>query len=287
MRPEIYSPEAIAAAFDAAQNSFGGLFPDSRPIFVVGPARSGTTIVGEAIRDGGGLPGFHEGFLFTTAYLFLTAIDARWDLIGPGVEHFREDGRESRSSRRALVRFDYDAFRAHVLRHFHELSTAAGETTWVDKTPDVYMLHAMPILASAYPRARIVFVRRNGIDVVRSRLRTHQEMAFEESCRDWATIMLGWMSLRDHLEGRAVEVEQRDVAVAPEEVARSLGAFLDFDDDQTAGIARAFATRHPGRTSTRDPQERPALGDTSWSAEQRAAFRTICGGAMTLFGYRM
>lgn len=285
MALERYPPEVVRAAFERARGPFGGLFPDHRPIFVLGPARSGTTIVGDALRLGAGIPGFHEGFLFTTAYQFLSALDERWDLIGPAIEHFGRDGAESESSRRALSRFDYDTFRAHVLRHFHELSTAGGEITWVAKTPDILMVHAVPMLAAAYPGARFVFVRRHGIDVIASRLRTHPEMTFTESCRDWAAIMLDWRSVRRFLGGRSFDVEQHEIARAPHTVAATLGRWLEFDEEQSEGIARVFTTRFPARTSARDLATPTLLSDTGWSVEQAEAFRIECGAAMDAYGY--
>lgn len=277
----------VALAFERAAATFGGLFPESRPIFVVGPARSGTSALGEALRLGAGLAGFHEGFLFSTAYLLLTALEERWDRIGPGVEHFRKDGAESAESRRSLVRFSFDELRRTFLTWFHDLSTAEGESVWVDKTPDVYMVHALPMLIAAYPRGRVLFVRRHGVRVIDSRTRTHPEMTFEQNCVDWTRVMADWLAVRSHIGERGMEVEQADLVRRPDAVGDSLAEFLALSADQALGIARVLKTRHPGQTIRQGAPLAPALTDVDWSDEQRGVFARVCGPVMQRYGYRM
>jgi hypothetical protein len=277
----------VALAFERAAATFGGLFPESRPIFVLGPARSGTSALGEALRLGANLPGFHEGFLFSTAYLLLTALEDRWDRIGPGVEHFRRDGADSDESRRSLVRFSFDDLRRAFLTWFHELSTADGERVWVDKTPDIYMVHALPMLIAAYPRGRVLFVRRHGVRVIDSRTRTHPEMTFEQNCRDWARVMVDWLAVRSHVGERAMEVEQADLVQQPDAVGETVAEFLALSSEQAKGIARVLKTRHPGQTVREGAPLAPGLADVDWSTEQRGVFARVCGPVMQQYGYRM
>src|SRR5690606_5546766 len=143
--------------------------------------------------------------------LLMTALDRYWREIGPPLERLAQDGRGDPDTERSLAAFALDGLLRDVLRHFHALATAHGEERWVDKTPDVYMVHATPILAQAYPRARFVFCRRSGVDVIDSRRRTHPEMTFAENCADWARILSDWQLARQHVEGRFVEVDQHDV----------------------------------------------------------------------------
>ncbi|MDA0935254.1 MAG: hypothetical protein O3C51_17560, partial [Planctomycetota bacterium] len=78
---------------DVLAPEFRDLFPDAEPIFVVGAARSGTTIVGNGLRFGAGIPGNREGFVYTTAYLMLATLDERWQQIGPGIQHMADEDR--------------------------------------------------------------------------------------------------------------------------------------------------------------------------------------------------
>jgi len=263
-----------------------GMFPDARPIFVVGAARSGTSIVGDSLRFGAGIPGTREGFLYSTAYLLLAHLDQVWGHIGPGLDHFANEDRGDPKRERALARFDFRGMQASMLRHFHELSSQ-GEQVWLDKTPDVYMVHASPILASMYPKARWVWVQRNGVEVLDSRRRTHPEMTFAEGCNDWATVVTDWFRASKSFEGRWITVDQRDVAVARDAVARRLAEFLELDETQRAGIVRTFATHQPGRTTTRSFADVLTLSGADWPDEQKATFRERCAQAMELAGYAM
>lgn len=265
--------------------SYEGMFPDSEPIFVLGAARSGTSIVCDALRHGAGLPGNRESYLFSTAYLLMSHLDGSWKRIGPGPERSAHANRGDPARERALTRFEFGAFLRHCLRHFHALSTPGGERVWVDKTPDLYMVHVTPILAAAYPRGRWVFMKRNGVEVLDSRRRTIPEMTFEEACRDWAMVMRDWQRARPYVEGRSIEVDQRDVAVRSEGTGARLGAFLRLDEEQQRRVVEAFRSQRPGRTTTRAYDEVLMLDDAEWPDEEKDTFRRICSDAMREFGY--
>lgn len=264
---------------------FADMFPDFEPIFVLGAARSGTTIVGDALRFGAEIPGCRESFLFSTAYLLMTHLEARWKVIGPGLEHFANEDRGDPRRERALSRFDFDEFLRWQLLHFHGLSVPHGERRWVDKTPDIYMVHVTPILAAAYPRGRWIFMKRNGVEVLDSRRRSHPEMTFEEACRDWATVMADWQRARAYVEGRVLEIDQREVGTDAGGTAKRITAFLGLDDEPRKRIAGVFTAERPGRTTTRTYDEVLTLDAADWTDAEKETFRRVCGDAMRAFGY--
>ena len=280
-------PPRCPTLADVLSPEFRDLFPDAEPIFVVGAARSGTTIVGNGLRFGAGIPGNREGFVYTTAYLMLATLDERWQQIGPGIQHMADEDRSDPRRERASSRFDFDALRRDVLRHFHAIAPPNGERVWVDRTPDIYMVHATPILASAYPRGRWIWVQRNGIEVLDSRRRTHPEMTFEAGCRDWAMVIRDWQRARKLVAERCLEIDQRDVAADGPATAARIAAFLGLGEDAAAGIAEVFGRDRPGRTTTRDYRSALRLEDTDWSEDERAMFRTICADAMAAAGYAL
>ncbi len=264
---------------------YRGMFPEHEPVFVLGAARSGTSIVCDGLRFGAGIPGCREGYVYSTAYLVMTHLEARWQEIGPGLEHLAGVDAEDADYKRALSRFDVDDLLRHVLRFFHDLSVEGDARMWVDKTPDLYMVHATPILCRAYPRARFVFVRRNGLDVLDSRRRTHPEMSFEEGCADWVSVMTDWSRARALVEGRYLEVDQRDVALRGAEESRRLGEFLELDAGQVQGMTDHFSRERPGRTSKRSYSEELRLDSVDWKDEERTAFERMCLPTMELYGY--
>lgn len=272
----------VTVSLDA---NFAGMFPDARPIFVLGAARSGTSIVCDGLRFGAGIPGTREGFLFSTAYLLMTNVDALWQRIGPGLQYFADEDRGDPKRERALSRFDFHSYQRHCLRHFHELSTPNGERVWIDKTPDIYMVHAVTMLGAAYPQARWVWVQRNGIEVLDSRRRTHPEMTFTEGCRDWATVVNDWHRVRPLIADRWLEVDQRAVATHGPQTAAQLARFLGLDAKQQDGIAETFATHRPGKTMKRSFEQTLTLDNAEWPDDEKATFREICAGAMSQAGY--
>ena len=59
-----------------------GLYPDVRPIFVLGSYSSGTTILCDAIRRGAGIPGYGEGWLHPVAYTLINRLPEMWHELG-------------------------------------------------------------------------------------------------------------------------------------------------------------------------------------------------------------
>jgi hypothetical protein len=264
---------------------FAGLFPGFMPIFVIGAARSGTSVLCDALRLGAGLPGNREGFLMSVGYLLMTTLDRAWQTLGPGLQRLADGGRGDPAQERALTKFDADELLRDVLRHFHRLAVPESGSVWVDKTPDIYMVHATPILAAAYPAARWVWVQRNGVEVVDSRRRSHHGMSFEESCRDWAMVVGDWQRVRPMLGDRCLELDQRDIALRGAETAAKLGAFLGLGAAATCAMERVFSEHQPGRTTRRGYDEILTLDAAAWPAAQKETFRRICGRSMQAAGY--
>lgn len=279
-------PREHATVTLTLNENYRDLFPDACPIFVLGAARSGTSIVGDALRFGAGIPGTREGFLFSTAYLLITNIDALWQKIGPPLQYFADEDRGDAKRERALSRFDFHEYQRHCLRHFHQLASRDGQT-WIDKTPDIYMVHAVPILAAAYPKARWIWVQRNGIEVLDSRRRTHPEMTFAEGCNDWAQVVTDWHRVRGLLGDRWIQVDQREVVNDPEAAAARQQEFLGLDEEQRSGIVETYRTKRPGKTMQRDLTAVLTLASAEWPDEQKVQFREICAEAMQAAGYSL
>jgi len=265
---------------------FDDLFPEREPVFVLGAARSGTSIVADMLRLGAGLPGSWEGHLFHVAYLLLGEVERLWGTVGPPFEHFARDRRPDRDPERAVALFDVDELKRDVLRHFDGLCLQAYGPRWLDKTPERHMLHACPMLMGAYPAARFLFVHRNGIRVVESRQITHPEMSFAEACADWAGITRDWLTHRRRLGSRFLPLAYEEVVAEPEATCRAIAGHVGLSEDDVPAMLDVMATRNISPTSD-DPSAPRRLSDTAWSADQRKVFRSICGEAMTGLGYRM
>ena len=139
---------------------------------------------------------------------------------------------------------------------------------------------------SVWPDARVVFVRRRGLENVESRRRKFPEQEFVGHCRDWTDAMLTWHELKGAIpESQRLEIDQHDIVSDRAATTERLAGFLEFDSTQRDRLREYFATSAPERTSA--DWQPLALDELSWSDDQRAQFVEICGPAMAAFGYSL
>ena len=248
------------------------------PIFVIGPARSGTSAISLGLTRGAGLPGYNEGHVFPLLDQLCQTIDDYY-------ASFDEE-----ALKRAVIligSLDPVALKDHVASWFVRLiKEQLGAEVWVDKTPDERMLRAVPRIAELYPQARFIFAKRRGIENVMSRLRKFPERSFEQHCMLWAASMEQWRLARAQVsKDYYIEIDQHDVALYPEDTARRLGAFLGLGSDQIDKISRFWLTQRPEQTKTPQDYRYIGLDEAGWTEEEKALFVRVCGPAMEQYGY--
>jgi hypothetical protein len=233
-------------------------------LFVLGSPRSGTSQLGSSLTKVLGLPWLGEGH---GAPLFARAADA---LSG---DKTAENGLVRHMARENFRQIAIQAARCAYF-HMH------GSASFVDKTPGVPMIAAAPFLVECFPDARFIFLRRNPVANIRSRL-VKFGGNFEEHCRDWAAAMNEWLRVRAMLP-HYVEVQQEDMLEAPEQVARVITDYI--------GVPGAAELICESLKTDRLEQTGAGAGQTDrlqagWTAEQVLSFDRICGPAMRAFGY--
>jgi hypothetical protein len=178
-----------------------------RPIFIIGCARSGTTLV-RLILDS------HPRISAGAETKFLPELGAM-------VERARIEGK-------------FDVSRAYVLelmRGFYgrlqgDYMIRRGKRRWAEKTPG-YTMH-LPLIEELYPTAQYVHVIRDGRDVVAShRDRWGYRTALGTGLRKWpAYITVARRFARGLPPDRYHEMRYEDLVREPEQTARELFAFL-------------------------------------------------------------
>src|SRR5438067_12035666 len=165
---------------------------NARPVFVLGEARSGTTAMLRAFRDGAGFFAWSEGHLFSAVPPLLTGL--RFHL-----EQYRQ--RAAHAERQyAIDHLDiYRVLNAMVSAFDATYATAAGGRRWADKTPDAAVLLAVPLLAHVYPNGRFVFMHRHPIKLILSRLKKFPTSPIECGINAWAATMHLWRELKSFL----------------------------------------------------------------------------------------
>lgn len=245
------------------------------PIFVVGSGRSGTSILLNTIRKTTGLQGHGEGHF----YPILLALDKAVS------QYFLKRDRQAENPKHMLHHVDAAKIRKAMLEPvratFEELYDSSP---FVDKTPGLDGITAIPHMQNGFPGMKVVFAKRRGIEVVRSAVKKFPHVDFEGHCHSWAKCMAAWRVSRGSLRCDFVEIDQFDIANKPEQVVNKLGAALGLDEPQRERMLSFFQNDRP--QSSGDLNAVPkSIAEVEWSDEQIATFREICGDAMREFGY--
>jgi hypothetical protein len=233
-------------------------------LFLMGSPRSGTSQLGSTLTQVLGLPWLGEGH---GAPLFASAADA---LTG---DKAAENGLVRHLARENFRQIAVQAARsAYFYMH--------GSASFVDKTPGVKMIAAAPFLVECFPDSYFIFLRRNPVANIRSRI-VKFGGEFEEHCRDWAAAMNEWLRVRAMLP-HYVEIQQEDMLETPERVARVLADYIGVPESAER-ICESLKTEHLEQTGA--GAGKTDTLNAGWTTEQVRAFERICGPAMRAFGY--
>jgi len=233
-------------------------------IFVLGSPRSGTSQMGATLVKALKLPWTgeaHVGPLFSAAAANLSGNpDSPDDFV------------------RALHTWNYRGIAIEVARRAYFAMHASP--SFLDKTPGISMVKAAPFLVECFPGAKVIYMLRNPVANVSSRLAKFGGV-FAEHCMDWAATMEAWAQVREELPS-SLEIRQEDMASNPSAVAERLANYLgrrDLQSEILASLSSEFLER------TGAGLEKKLLSDSGWNEVERTTFREICEPMATLFNY--
>jgi len=242
------------------------------PVFILGPARSGTSAITLALLESGSYIGAGEGHLLPLAHKLLSVID----------QHYHRVGNEGSTM---LARVSSDAFQRLTRRAFVQLVSDLFPTPhWLDKTPTVEMVRAAVLMRELWPNARFIFMKRRVIENVLSRRRKCPDDTTESHYCDWAAVMSAWLAVRKELGNAALEIEHRQLVLNPRDVASSIVAFLEMPELAVEGLNGYLCSSRPEQTDA-------SFGST-YSLERldldphdTQRMIAVCDPVMTAFGY--
>jgi len=233
-------------------------------IFVLGSPRSGTSQMGASLVKALKLPWTgeaHVGPLFAAAAASLGGdANSPSDFV-KAIHNWNYRGIAIEAARRAY-------FAMHTSPSF------------LDKTPGIAMVKAAPFLIECFPGAKIIFMLRNPVANVSSRLAKFGGV-FAEHCMDWAATMETWANVREELPSW-LEIRQEEMARNPTLVAEQLANYLGRGDLQP-GILRSLSSEFLERTGA--GLEKTLLSDSGWTQSEMNTFREICEPMAELFNY--
>ncbi len=157
-----------------------------------------------------------------------------------------------------------------------------GSASFLDKTPGIPMIRSAPFLAACFPQAKFIYLQRNGISNVLSRMAKFGGQ-FHAHCNDWAAALNEWAAVRDLLPHH-LELKQEDMQDNPGKVALKISNYLNAPH-QAPAIEASLRTGSLERTGAGIGCTQ--LAETGWSQEQTATFLRLCRPTMQRFGCAM
>lgn len=242
------------------------------PVFILGPARSGTSAMTLGLLDSTRYVGTGEGHLMPLAGILLKTVHDYY-------------GRDAISAGTLLGRVAPEAFEKFIRRAFVQLAQALFPTVyWVDKTPSVEMVRAAPLMRAIWPNARFIFMKRRVIENVLSRRRKFSADATRQHYLDWAAVMTAWLDVRDELAGAALEVDHRRLVLDPGATVATIAEFLEMPPETLARLHSYLADTHPEQTDSNFGAVY-TFSDLGLDEYEEQQMRTVCEPVMAAFGY--
>ena len=263
------------------------------PFFIVGSARSGTTLLRVILNA-------HPAVTVPPESRFVTELSRGTGEIRIGdflkaLENHRQfkswnlpiDVVRAQMPDRDTVPYGtaieavYTAYAKHV-----------GKEIWGDKTPR-YVEH-IQFISGLFPDARFVHLVRDGRDVALSYANVpFGPKTVAKAAALWAKrVRLGVSDGRTLGDSRYKEIRYEDLVDAPEETTRSLCAFIgiEFDPDMMEYTEKAPEFVFD-KAKTYNPKvlEKPTKSARSWETEMpaghQAVFEVVAGDVLDLFEY--
>jgi hypothetical protein len=242
------------------------------PVFILGPARSGTSAITLALLESASYVGAGEGHLLPLAHTLVGAID----------QHYQ---RRVQDPNTLLGRVSIEAFQKLIRRSFLNLATELFPTArWLDKTPTVEMVQASILMKELWPNARFIFMKRRVIENVLSRQRKFPEDSTDRHYSDWAAVMTAWLAVRGKLGDAVLEIEHRQLVLDPDAVASSIASFLKLPEAAAARFRRYLNNSRPEQTDENFGATY-TLDHLCLNEDEVRQLKAVCDPIMSALGY--
>jgi len=246
---------------------------NSQPIFIIGAARSGTSILALAIRSTMKIPFYAEGHFLPAMNYVVSSID----------NYYSSKSRASENMAISHIKKDDLIIEIQKL-FFNTYNSLYQSSIWLDKTPEFEMIDAVPIIAKTWPNAKFIFAKRRGIENINSRLIKFPTVPFEVHCKLWSASMTSWLEVRKSVVDSSIEIEQRDIEINPKMVSKRICDFLNIGEESVELIYDIFTSKRPESTSVYRAVDLD-LNNTGWTAEQIKIYKEHCSDISKKFGY--
>lgn len=246
------------------------------PVFIVGAPRTGSSFLVHALRETADFAGFAEGHL--------TPLISQLDHLAAG--YFRLMHRQGLLdiSDNMVANLPERAFRQALASIFTGFKDSLlGNRRWLDKTMSAEAIGALPYVLSVWPRARIIYLARDGIANVASAER-YFGVTFRDACLNWTGCGEQWDRTRPELPIESyVEIKHEDLVQHPNRIATQIAEFIGLSAARTAPFVSFVEAETAKWASGRCL--RPPLTDLDWPVGRLFTFLSTCGEQMWRQGY--
>lgn len=273
------------------------------PIFIVGPSRSGTTLLYSLLLTSGEFPIYQaETRLIDSCpmrYGSLRNEQAYRRFIRDWThsKQFYRSGLDERVFRREAEnhRSSYPEFLAFFMSR---VASQQGKSRWVEQTPGNVM--HIPLLVRAFPHAKFIHIVRDGRDVAISRRKlgwsgTKSSNALRQlfyAAINWERAVLAGHRHKKSLQERFLEIKYEDLVLNTEATIAQLNHFADIriqpqvvQTSEIGSLGKSNSAFDKGKTGI-SPQMVQRWKKTL-SDRERALVEFTVGATLQMFGYEV
>jgi hypothetical protein len=246
-------------------------------LLIVGAPRTGSSFIVRALTHAAGFAGMSEGHVTP----LIAAVDR---IVVQYYAYMQTKGLLS-IRENTIANIPQDRLRRELLRTFERFDRGLFPFARrvLDKTVNAEAIAALPLLLNAWPGARILYLKRDGVENVIS-AENYFKVSLDEACANWTNCAAEWDLVKPLLpEDSYLELDHLQVTDSPGTVTARLATHLNL-----SGRARRRLLNYLDR----DTQEwlalrkrRPPLAELNWSPERLRRFLSICGEQMIKQGY--
>jgi hypothetical protein len=244
-------------------------------VFIGGAPRSGTSIMALAMRTA--LPEhktWDEGHLFDIMPHLSQAI-TYYVTIAKQKPRSRPNFLVSQIDPKVIEGVVADAVAKYAI-------SLMGSSQFIDKTPGIQYIKALPLLASCFPNGKAIVMRRRGLEYMRSAEKKFGR--WDEFLDIYVKCMWAISEVSRQLPNFLLVVEHKELVDDPAGAAMRIGKHLGFELDKRAKLEEVIRSRSIEKTEGSDYHPM-RLNDISADEAVRADFVQKTSRIFDEFGY--
>lgn len=155
----------------------------------------------------------------------------------------------------------------------------------IDKTPTIDPIHLAPQLNMYHANVRFIYCVRRHVDNIQSKRKKFADHPFLAHCREWTACHEAWLKAKPAMNENFLEIDFYDLATNPSGVAQDIGRYLELDAQDIENLETYLLNSRPEAKANRDLTQFLKLSELDWDAEDKTAFKRICGPVGQAQGY--